>query len=63
MTATSNMGLRDLTTGEIGLVSGGCPIGLGPALVIFAVGFAIGFIATEAVMPIGDFETGPKNVG
>ena len=60
--ATSNTEMRDLTTGEMDAASGGFP--LGPGLVIFAIGFAIGFSVTEAVMPLGDFPpAGPKNTG
>ena len=59
MMATSNSELRELTTGEMDAVSGGFP--LGPGIVIFAIGFAIGFTVTNAVMPLGDFPPDPKD--
>ena len=57
----SNTEMRELTIGETDEVAGGFP--LGPAIVIFAIGFAIGFTVTSAVMPLGDFPPPPKNVG
>jgi hypothetical protein len=59
MMATSNTEMRELTIGEMNAVSGGFPIG--PGIVIFAIGFAIGFTVTNAVMPLGDFPPDPKD--
>ena len=59
MMAISNSELRELTTGEMDGVSGG--FSLGPGIVIFAIGFAIGFTVTNAVMPLGDFPPDPKD--
>jgi hypothetical protein len=61
MMPTSNTEMPELTTGEMDAVSGGFP--LGPGIVIFAIGFALGFTVTNAVMPLGDFPPGPKNMG
>jgi hypothetical protein len=58
---TTERSVRELTTSEIDVVAGGHP-----ALVIpFAVGFALGFIGVCAFedIELGDYPTGPKNVG
>ena len=51
--------IREVTVDELDAVSGGFPIG--PGIVIFAIGFAIGFTVTNAVMPLGDFPPDPKD--
>ena len=57
--ATSSTEMRELTAGEMDEAAGGFPIG--PGFVIFAIGFALGFTVTNAVMPLGDFPPDPKD--